>query len=102
MTEKKIRPRSLERYSEEVRVDARKLYAEMYFLKDGEQYKVVRDAIERGEFDEYEPVKMAAFIIDKFKRAEAGVICAGCGSRWSDERLAEEKSKRPALLSCCP
>lgn len=31
-----------------------------------------------------------------------GVRCTGCGSSWDDERLAEERAKRPALLSCCP
>lgn len=31
-----------------------------------------------------------------------GVRCTGCGSSWDDDRLAEEKAKRPELLSCCP
>lgn len=31
-----------------------------------------------------------------------GVLCAGCGSSWDDARLAEEKAKRPSLISCCP
>lgn len=31
-----------------------------------------------------------------------GVRCTGCGSSWDDERLAEEKAKRPELVSCCP
>lgn len=31
-----------------------------------------------------------------------GVRCTGCGSSWDDDRLAEEKSKRPGVLSCCP
>ena len=32
----------------------------------------------------------------------AGVICSGCGSSWDDDSLAEEKAKRPELISCCP
>lgn len=32
----------------------------------------------------------------------AGVLCTGCGSSWTDERLAEEQAKNPKLLSCCP
>lgn len=31
-----------------------------------------------------------------------GVKCTGCGSSWTDDRLAEERRKRPALRSCCP
>lgn len=31
-----------------------------------------------------------------------GVLCTGCGSSWGDDRLAEEKARRPELLSCCP
>lgn len=28
--------------------------------------------------------------------------CEGCGSSWDDARLAEERAKRPELISCCP
>jgi len=28
--------------------------------------------------------------------------CTGCGSTWSDEKLAEEKRNNPKLISCCP
>lgn len=31
-----------------------------------------------------------------------GVRCTGCGSPWTDEDLAYQKSRRPELLSCCP
>lgn len=102
MSEKRIRPRSLENYPEEVRVAARNLYAEMYFIKDEEPYKVIRECVRNGDFDNYEPVKMAAFIVNKIRESEAGVKCHGCGSSWSEERLHDEKDKRPALLSCCP
>lgn len=29
-------------------------------------------------------------------------VCAGCGSDWTDERLADEKMRDPRILSCCP
>jgi hypothetical protein len=32
----------------------------------------------------------------------SAVRCTGCGSCWSDKKLAEEKKKNPKLLSCCP
>lgn len=31
-----------------------------------------------------------------------GVKCTSCGSAWDAARLAKEKEKRPALVSCCP
>ncbi len=30
------------------------------------------------------------------------VVCLGCGSTWSDERITRERAARPRLLSCCP
>ena len=36
------------------------------------------------------------------KMEPVGVRCANCGSNWDDARLAEERSKRPELRSCCP
>jgi hypothetical protein len=32
----------------------------------------------------------------------APVVCLGCGSNWSDQRLAAEKRAGAAILSCCP
>jgi hypothetical protein len=36
------------------------------------------------------------------KQEPVGQMCIGCGSSWSDERLAQEKKKSPQLVSCCP
>lgn len=103
MSERKIRPRSLQKYPEEVRIAARKLFLEFAFIK--EQDATHKDGIESvmsGEFDGANTLKMAAFIVNKIRESEAGVLCHGCGSNWDDDRLSAERDKRPALMSCCP
>lgn len=34
--------------------------------------------------------------------ARPEVRCEGCGSSWTDEDLARERTANPTLLSCCP
>lgn len=99
---KRVRPRGLARYSEEIQAAARESFIRFAFLAEGDAYDAVRAAIRDGSHDDSPMVKMAAFILSETVSRDAGVKCESCGSQWDDERLAEEKSKRPALRSCCP
>ncbi|MGQ8634416.1 hypothetical protein ACUTJJ_23365 [Agrobacterium sp. DKPNP3] len=57
-----------------------------------------------------DPIDVANFAMMLHQRGETivndfapiGVRCEGCGSSMTDEQLAAEKAKRPALISCCP
>lgn len=108
MIEKRLRPRSLERYPEEVRVAARKLFLEFAFIKEQDAtHKDGINSVMSGEFDDTNMLKMAAFMVNKIRESEAGVRCHGCGSGWTDEHLMEERERRadkklPDLISCCP
>lgn len=53
----------------------------------------------------YKPIADAILALPLPSAAEAAspaVICAGCGSRWTDEQLLAEKAKNPLIVSCCP
>lgn len=106
MTEKKrIRPRGMEAYPESIRVKARKAFIEFYFIdkQEGNRASSYRTRVEVGMMDDEPEMKAIAYVISQNAFAEpAGVKCTGCGSQWDDERLADEKSKRPELRSCCP
>lgn len=99
---KRVRPRGLARYSEEIQREARESFIRFAFLSEGESYDKVRGAIRAGDHDDSPMVKMAAFILSETVSRDAGVKCESCGSHWDDDRLAGEKSKRPALRACCP
>jgi hypothetical protein len=57
-----------------------------------------------------DPIDVANFAMMLHQRGETialdfkpiGVRCTGCGSSMTDDQLAAEKAKRPALISCCP
>lgn len=99
---KRVRPRSLARYSEEIQKEARESYIRFAFMEHGEPYEAMRKQVREGQHDCMPMLMMAAFILSEVAARDAGVKCEGCGSQWDDERLAEEKAKRPALMSCCP
>lgn len=100
MTEKKVKPRSLSRYSDAVKAGARKAFLEFSFIDKHYRESQFGKAVTAGGADELPMVQLAAFMLDS--QRPAGVMCTGCGSNWTDERLAEEKAKRPKLRSCCP
>lgn len=97
----RIKPRSMANYSEEIKAEARAAFLEYSFI--GKHYKdsAVSHNIAAGKLDDMPMIELAAFIISK-RGDPAGVLCTGCGSSWTDERLAEERAKRPELVSCCP
>lgn len=98
----RIRPRSMARYSEEVRIEAREAFLEFSFMsRMGDAAIPAINHTRQGGNDDMPMLQLAAFLINK-RGPQAGVLCTGCGSQWSDERLAEEKAKNPSLVSCCP
>lgn len=99
---KRIRPRGIARYSEEIQKEARESFIRFAFLAEGEHYESHRSNIRAGTMDDMPSLQLAAFILSEVAARDAGVKCEGCGSQWDDARLAEEKEKRPALRSCCP
>lgn len=100
MKEPRLKPRSLKRYSEAVQKAAREAFLRFTFVQDHYPESQFAKGVRGGALDEGPGVQLAGFIIDGMK--PAGVICKGCGSSWSDERLTEERAKRPELRSCCP
>lgn len=107
MTEKKkwVRPRSMESYPEEILARAREAYMKWAFMDNAHwENNPMLAKIREGAHDDLPLMWAFAYMISEQEKARvpAGVMCHGCGSSWSDERLKEERAKRPELVSCCP